>query len=318
MMLGDDPIIREPVGREQGYWAGAPGAFHDADDDTWYLTYRIRRPRGVEPDRGGEARIARSRDLRNWEDIWSVNKSAYRSASIERSALRKGRDKTWRYFTSFVDPADGRWCVAVLSASRPGGFDATQRRTLFTAEPLGLEGVKDPWLMEHHGKYYMFLSVAIATGSTSEQSHSTLDIYNTGECISATALAISEDLDNWKWHGIILRPENSGWDSYCRRINSVVAVKNRFVAFYDGSSSHKENYEERTGTALSGDLLNWTVQSPAQPAFTSPHATRSLRYVDAQPVGDQVALFYEYAREDQAHDLRLHLASQADFATIAG
>src|SRR5215510_29689 len=82
-------IICEPVGNEKGYWTGAPGVFYAADEKAWYLTYRIRRPRGVEPDRGGEARIARSTDLSKWDDVWSVTKDKFNSASIERCALRK-------------------------------------------------------------------------------------------------------------------------------------------------------------------------------------------------------------------------------------
>jgi hypothetical protein len=46
-------IIRKPVGKENGYWAGAPGAFFAGDEVAWYLTYRIRRPRGVAPELGG-------------------------------------------------------------------------------------------------------------------------------------------------------------------------------------------------------------------------------------------------------------------------
>src|SRR4051794_17578202 len=93
-------IIREPVGFENGYWAGAPGGFFATDEAAWYLTYRIRRPRGVSPDRGGEARIARSTDFQSWEDIWSVTRDKFNSASIERSAIHKDEEGQWRYFTS--------------------------------------------------------------------------------------------------------------------------------------------------------------------------------------------------------------------------
>ena len=46
--LLEGQIIREPVGDEQGYWAGAPGWFWDETDQAAYVCYRIRRPRGVE------------------------------------------------------------------------------------------------------------------------------------------------------------------------------------------------------------------------------------------------------------------------------
>lgn len=303
--LATGRVIREPAGFENGYWAGAPGVFHATAEGAWYLTYRIRRPRSVEPDRGGEARIARSTDLEHWEDIWSVTKDKYNTASIERSALRLGADGQWRYFTSYVDPADGRWCVSVIKAPSIAKLDPAQARPVFKAAPLQLEGVKDPWIFERQGMFLMFLSVAVPTPKTTEKSHSTLDIFNTGECVSATALATSRNLDKWQWHGVIFSPRSTGWDKYCRRINSVVADRGIFFALYDGSASHAENYEEKTGVAISTDLRHWESTTPNGPVFTSPHTSTSLRYMDAQVDGSEICLFYEFAREDGAHDLRL-------------
>src|SRR5437667_10793382 len=157
--LAAGQILRSPVVPSAGYWAGAPGAFYAADEKAFYLTYRIRRPRGVAPDRGGEPRIARSTDLRNFEDVWSVNKDQFSTASIERCALRKGPDRVWRYFACFVDPADGRWGVWMLKGNNPAKFDPANGRPLFSAQSLGLEGVKDPWIFQEHGVFYLFLSV---------------------------------------------------------------------------------------------------------------------------------------------------------------
>jgi hypothetical protein len=305
-------LIREPAGAGSGYWVGAPGAFYDEREAAWYLTYRLRRPRGVAPDRGGEARIARSTDLERWDDVWRVTKDQYESASIERSTIRRGHDRVWRNFTSYVDPADGRWCVAMLTAPRRDSFDAAARRVVFTAAPLGLEGIQDPWIFEANGRFHMIVSVAVPTAETSERSHETLDIYNTGECLSATGLATSSDLDTWEWQGVVLSPGESGWDRYCRRINSIVATPGGYVGFYDGSASSAGNYEERTGIAHSTDLRTWRVATPDGPLWTSAHASGSLRYMDAQVQGDRVVLFYELARPDGAHELRLLTCGLAD------
>lgn len=304
-ILRDAHVIREPAGRGQGYWAGAPGVCYAREEKVFYLTYRIRRPRGVAPDRGGEARIACSRDLTRFEDVWSVTKDAYDSVSIERSAMRQGRDGAWRYFTSFVDPADGRWCVSVLQDANPRRLDPSKARRLFTAGPLGLEGVKDPWLFEEAGVHYMLLSVATPTPRTREESHATLDIFNTGDCISATGLARSRDLDSWEWLGIVFAPSTSGWDTYCRRINSIVRHEGKYLAFYDGSATHLENYEEKTGLAISRCLQSWETLTPRDPALTSPHSSGSLRYLDAVATDEGIWAFYEFARADGAHDLRV-------------
>ena len=269
-LLASGQIIREPVGGEIGYWAGAPGAYYAADEKAWYLTYRIRRPRGVAPDRGGEARIARSTDLNKWEDVWAVTKDKFNSASIERCALRKGADGQWRYFASYVDPADGKWCISVLKAGDVRKLDPAKASPLFKAASLGLEGIKDPWIFAEDRAFYMFVSIALPNAQTSGGSHSTSDIYNTGECVSATGLAASRDLENWEWQGVIFKPGATGWDRYCRRINSVVPMEGQYMAFYDGSASHIENYEEKTGLAVSSDLRRWTSLTPNWVRVTSP------------------------------------------------
>ena len=313
-LFAQSSIIREPVAYEPGYWVGAPGSFYDADEKVWYLTYRIRRPRGVAPDRGGEARIARSKDLTTWEDIWSVTKDKFSSNSIERCALRKGSDGLWRYFASYVDPENNRWCVSQLTAREIGLLDPKTAKPLFKAKALGLEGIKDPWIYRHEKRFYMLVSVALPTKKTGAESHSTADIFNTGECVSATGLAISNDLDHWDWQGIVFQPETTGWDSYCRRLNSVLPSRDRFLGFYDGSASHHENYEEKCGIAVSNDWRDWKSLSPNAPAFISPHRSKSLRYVDAHIVGDDLYIFYEFARPDGSHDLRL---TKADMKSVA-
>jgi hypothetical protein len=317
-------VLREPPGATPGYWAGCPGVCFDSQEQAWYLPYRLRRPRGIAPDRGGEVRIARSTDLERWEDVLAITKDRYASASIERSCLHRGPDGHWHYFTSYVHPDDGRWCTAVLRAPTVAGLDPARQEIVFTGPPLGLEGVKDPWILAVDGVYHLFLSVANPTPATDSGSHASLDIFNTGECTSATALATSRDLRRWDWQGLVLAPGAAGWDRYCRRLNSVAALRGadgrrRYLGFFDGSASHLENYEEKCALAASDDLRRWTSLSPAGPTFLSPHASTSLRYLDAQPGPDgRWHLFYEFARADGAHDLRYLPCTEAELAALFG
>jgi hypothetical protein len=313
MNLSHGHIVREPVGHRNGFWSGAPGVFHDPTEKAWYLTYRLRRPRGVNPDRGGESRIARSTDLKHWKDIWSVQKSEFKTPSIERSCIYRGDDKIWRYFTSFVNPADGRWCVAMLRDTEVDQLYSRNIEIIFKAPPLKLEGIKDPWIIKYEDVYHMFLSIAVPTAKTTDQAHDTQDIFNTGQCISATGLAVSRNLDHWQWKGVVFRPEPTGWDSYCRRINSVVAVNENFFGFYDGSAGPEENYEEKTGVAVSPNLRAWRSLTRKGPAYISPLGTHSLRYVDAHELNGQANIFYEYARADGAHEMRLLTVDKAAF-----
>lgn len=304
-LLNSGAVLREPAGHQTGYWVGAPGTFIAAKENAVYLTYRIRRPRGVHPDRGGEVRIARSTAGGPFTDIWQAEKTQFNTASIERCAVWEGPDNTWRYFVSFVDPADGRWMVSVIRASDPSRFDPAEATHLFRGADFQLEGVKDPWIFHENGRYYMLLSVALPTAETGGDSHSTLDIFNTGQCLSATALAVSEDLQHWDWQGVVFRPESSStWDSYCRRINSVVRTGTQYIGFYDGSASHAENYEEKCGIAVSSDLKAWKSITPDGPKLVSPNTTHSARYFDARISSDALLLFYEWARPDGAHELR--------------
>ena len=66
-----------------------------------------------------------------------------------------------------------------------------------------------------------------------------------------------------------------------------------------------ENYEEKTGLAVSDDLKNWEVLSPDGPAVLSPHASSSLRYIDAQRLGDEIIFIYELTRANGAHEMRV-------------
>ncbi len=78
--------VVEPRGREAGWWAGAPSALYDGESGKFYLYHRLRRPRGVEPERGGECCIAQSGDGIAFRTIWRAEKSQFDSDSMERAA----------------------------------------------------------------------------------------------------------------------------------------------------------------------------------------------------------------------------------------
>ena len=80
-------------------------------------------------------------------------------------------------------------------------------------------------------------------------------------------------------------------------------TQGQYIAFYDGSASHLENYEEKTGLAVSSDVRSWETLTAGGPALMSEHATGSLRYLDAVTTDEGIWAFYECARADGAHDL---------------
>lgn len=300
--------IAEPLSTGKGWWAGAPSALYDAEQGIFYLSYRLRKPR--ELGRGGETLIAASRDGIAFETIWRTTKEAFDSPSIERCALVKTPQGSYRLYVSFVDPADNRWRIDLLEAPRVEELDPRERRRVLTAADVDGEGVKDPYVFLLGPCWYMLASYApkpaTLTHDIQGSMHATADVYNTGIVKSLTGLASSHDGLHWQWEGAVLTPPETGWDAYTTRLSAFLYSPPAFTGFYDGSAGVEGNYEEQVGLAVSLDLRHWRRVSVEGPALISPHASGSLRYLDALPVGNAIYYFYEYAREDGSHELRMN------------
>ena len=67
-----------------------------------------------------------------------------------------------------------------------------------------------------------------------------------------------------------------------------------------------ENYEEKTGIAVSLDLIHWQRLTHDGPYVVSPHATGSLRYLHPLELENEWRYYYEYARADGAHEIRMN------------
>jgi hypothetical protein len=296
-----------PAGSGSGNWAGAPSIVYDSESGRFYLSYRVRKPR---PVRGGEAHIAESTDGVHFETIWSCTKEQLGSESVERFCLTKKPDGTWLLYPSYVDPEDKRWCIDVIQAARPGEFQVENATRVLTAGDAGVEGVKDPWVMQIDGVYYMLISYATGLGALSEQQertlHATGDIYNTGLTLSSSGLAVSLDGLHYHWLGDIFPPSVEGWDRYAARLGCLLRTEHGWVGYYDGSASVEGNYEERTGIAHGMDLRNMQRLSFEGPALVSPHGSGSLRYIDVVPFEREVLFYYEYCRPDGSHELRMN------------
>ena len=304
-------VVREAPGSGKGYWAGACSAMYDHGAGKFYLYYRYRKPRGE--GRGFECRIAESTDGVSFTDIWTANKNEFGTSSVERGSLIKTPEGTCLLYISYVDPEDNRWRIDVMEAGTPSEFIPGARMKVLTAPELGLEGVKDPYVVLIGRMYYMLISYAAVaqSGETASagQLHGTQDAYNTGLIVSATGLATSSDGLDFRWHGTVM-DVGEGWDAYESRVTSVVYAPPVFNAFYDGAENVEGNYEERTGLAMSFDLRRFERITPKAPLLVSPHASGGLRYVDAVPMGGRIYYYYEMARPDGAHDLMVDVVER--------
>jgi len=295
-----------PPGEGPGYWAGAPSVVYNRETSRFYLSYRVRKPR---PVRSGECYIAESEDGVAFRTVWASTKEAFSSDSVERFCLTRALDGAWLLYPSYVDPADGRWRIDVIEAAHPSEFDVRQRRKVFTAGDVGAQGVKDPWVLIVNGLYYMLISYAVTLPvpeSRRAEMHATADVYNTGLTLSSTALAVSGDGRHYEWVGDVLSPREGAWDAYAARLGCLVPTKNGWLGYYDGSASVAGNYEERTGLVQTWDMRNYYRLSHDGPLLVSPHGSGSLRYLEAIVFDDQIWFYYEYARADGSHELRMN------------
>ena len=314
-------VVREAPGAGPGYWAGACSALQA--DGKFYLYYRLRKPRDL--GRGYECRIADSLDGLSFTDIWSAKKEEFGTSSVERASLFKTLEGSYRLYISYVDPADNRWRIDVMEADSPSGLKPTARKKVLTGPEVGVEGVKDPVVLLMGRMHYMIVSYASPTpagkSAGHEEMHGTGDAYNTGLVKSYTGLATSGDGLSFEWQGNIL-DVGRGWDAYESRITCLIYSPPVFNAFYDGIARVEENYEERTGLAMSLDLRTFEKITLDGPALVSPHASGSLRYIDAVQLGNRIYYYYEMARPDGAHDLMVNMVGWSDVqgvdAVIAG
>lgn len=303
-------IVLQPESPGAGTWTGCPGVLYDPQQRRFLMTYRQRRPRGdPATERGWRCAVASSEDGAHFQDVWAVEKSELGTSSMERFCLFPRMDGGYQLYLSYVDPADNRWRIDLVEADTPAALDVRRRKPVLTAASTGTEGVKDPYVMRIGPALYLFASFAAAetlNPAQRAQAHASADIYNTGTTTHPTGLAVALEGGSFEWQGSVFGV-GAGWDRYQARLNSIAPLPGgAWLGFYDGSAGAHENYEERCGLALSHDLRHWDRLSPGAPWMTSPHGTGSLRYLDAVPVGAELWLYYECARADGAHDLRLH------------
>lgn len=279
---GETVLLPEAEG--EGFWVGAPSVAIDEQGGRILLSYRRRRPRDGSPDeRGHLAAIAETRDGgRSFTDIWSISKHEVGTSSLERFCLRPGPGG-WLLYTSWEDPpSSGRWRIDLLRAGRPEDFSLGPAIPVLEPDQAGVDAVKDPYVRES----LMYVSTFLTPAGP-----------------APTSVATSTDAVHFQWQGEVFGVGDR-WDAYQARLSSIMPVPGGFVGYYDGAGSRAEDTEERCGLAVSVDLRTWRRVTTDGPALVSPHATGSLRYVDAVRAGGSWWAYYEYARPDGSHELR--------------
>jgi hypothetical protein len=275
-----------PPGDGPGFWAGGPSAvWHDG---AVWLAYRLRRP--VDAGRGYCNVVARSDDGYAFETVAVVTSAQFECASLERPALAVGPGDDWRLYVSCSTEGSKHWWVEALGAPSPDRFGPGRGRIVLPGDET--TAWKDP--------------VVVADGSGWRMWPCRHDIVPAEEADRMDSWYASS-ADGWDWtlHGPALRPTPGTWDQRGARIATVVPGLDPsgpgWIALYDGRASAEENWEERTGVAVGADPGHLEAVGP-HPLVASP----SIRYASAVALPDGGWLvYYEAARADGAHDLRV-------------
>lgn len=293
-------VVREPDGAGYGYWAGGPKATYDRSTGQYVLFYRLRAP--LERGRGGVCRVALSRDGVDFEDVWEAGKDDLAATSIEAGHCVRHDDDEWRLYVSYeVAGALPYWRIDVLRGPSPGEFVAQARRTVLLPFDYGLRSLKDPWILRTEGGGYR-VYVSGDAPNRPEREGGLLH----ARPLDATLVAESEDgLVFPSIRYVYTAPGDATWHGRRGRVNCLFPYGDGWVGTFDGGRTYYDNFEERCGLVTSADGLSVERVDTDEPWVSSPHGSRSVRYVFGLRVDRRLLWYYEFTRPDGAHDLRV-------------
>ncbi len=266
-----------------GYWAGCSSAVLD-DDGSYVMAYRTRM--------GNEARgsvvVTRSHDGEQYREIVRLEQARFGAASMERPALARTDEGTWRLYVCCATPGTKHWWIDLLEADRPEGLETSERCTVFPGDEH--VGVKDPVILRRDGGWEAWICCH-PLDEPGEEDRMT------------TAYAVSDDGIAWRIVGTALAPSPGRWDSRGTRV-TVVLPDGR--AAYDGRATKEENFLERTGLAMLTDERDGLLEQLGDGPVAD------VRYLDVLPLpAGGYRIWYEARLDDGSHELRTELHRRA-------
>jgi hypothetical protein len=285
-MTAPDPatavVVKSAAGAGGQTWVGSPSAVRVRDDIV--IAYRLRDP----SRRGHAVEVAKSPDGVHFQTLVSISKEQMDCESLERPALVRTEDGTWRLYLSCATIGTRHWRIELIEAPAPEDFDPALRRVVLPGDDS--RAVKDPVIVTRGGLWHLWASV-----------HPLADPDQTDRMV--TEYATSPDGLTWTWHGTALTPRPGEWDARGVRVTAVRFRPDGVAAFYDGRATAEQNCEERTGIAEGTDpgALTAIGTSWVAEAGTPGYGLRYLAIVD---LGDgRERLYYELTNARGSHDL---------------
>jgi hypothetical protein len=272
-----DVVLPAP-GTGPGRWVGAPSATRD-HDGTFVVAYRLR---AVEED-VATVTVARSPDGVRLEPIVTLDKDQFGAMSLERPALVRLADGSWRLYVCCATPGSKHWWIAALDAFDVAGLADSPAQTVFPGDSSW--GVKDPVVRIVDGRFRAWIC-----------GHP-LDVPGEEDRMT-TFYANSADGLTWTWHGPALTGRKRSWDARGARVTAVLPDGS---ASYDGRATKEENFSERTGLAAPTGM-------PGQLVSTGNAPVADVRYLDVLPLpAGGYRLYYEAPLPDGSYELRTEL-----------
>jgi hypothetical protein len=223
-----------------------------------------------------------------------VYRETFAAESLERPALQVADDGKWRLYVSCATPGTAHWRVELIEADTPESLAAARPRTVLPGSDE--IAVKDPVIHRDEHGWHLWASC-----------HPLDDPAHTDRM--TTRYAVSADGVSWRWCGTALTGRAGHWDARGVRVTAVLPAPVATLAFYDGRATAGENYEERTGLAVSrsGYGRPFVAMGETPIAQSAPPA-RALRYLSVVPLPDGCyRLYFEAGRPDGSHELRTML-----------
>lgn len=275
-------VIKSAAGAGGQMWVGSPSAVRVGDEIV--IAYRLREP----GRRGYAVEVARSADGVSFRTLVSISKEQLDCESLERPALVRTEEGTWRLYLSCATAGTKHWRVELIEAPAPENFDPARSRVVLPGDDS--HAVKDPVIVAHGGLWHLWAAV-----------HPLDDPAQTDRM--TTGYATSPDGLAWTWHGTALSPRPGEWDARGTRVSAVRFTPYGVTAFYDGRATADQNCEERTGIAEGadpGELAAIGTSWVAEAEFPG----YGLRYLTIVDLGDgSERIYYELTNARGSHDL---------------